>query len=655
MKFNKYKAFTIAELMIILSLLTIIMAAFAPVFTVRYNNASTENVWTFVPNDDQYDAYYDQQNKSMTAQAFVGVTPSNKADIARYAPYAKLVIRPSELFQIQPQIQFRYGSENNGAGRMVGEILANNNGNLLFGGPYKSVDKHGAKYNTAYGIRALKSLNSGESNTALGYGALDVVTGGNFNTAIGYMAGYSMSSASRNTLIGYSTGYRIDKGYSNTIIGDSIGLGSSSEVYGNTILGQNTISASNLSYLHYNTVIGSNSMPNVKQGEYNTAVGAGTFGYLTAGAGNTAIGYKACDRVTGNYKTCIGTYAGSRVENSANIGIMEDSEDRVFIGSYDPFRNSFHVVYGGGASVLEVHNINSKNSGSRPVKNLGNTSVVINGNLIVRGQSYFTGNSPLYSGPSLMLFYINRGKKRTRGYGLTGLDGNRRRTAVIDDNNHVGKRRAQWGARYSCLCTLPANNDSMNGIPSYDWTTQQDISPHYSDDFRWGGSYEDKSTGNVVKLSGNGHGDRNIDLNYAHMYGDGSCCPDLRSDIRLKDLNSVYSAGLDELKELNTYNFTFKNDKDALPHVGVIAQDLKQVFPTAVSKDKNGYYRIRWDEMFYAAINAIKTINSKVEALAARISNDRARVSALKHDNALMEKKLDVLEQELLNLEKSRK
>ena len=52
-KFNKFKAFTLAELMIMLSVLTVLLAAFAPVFTVRYNNASSSEIWNEVPDDEE--------------------------------------------------------------------------------------------------------------------------------------------------------------------------------------------------------------------------------------------------------------------------------------------------------------------------------------------------------------------------------------------------------------------------------------------------------------------------------------------------------------------------------------------------------------------------------------------------------------------------
>lgn len=102
------------------------------------------------------------------------------------------------------------------------------------------------------------------------------------------------------------------------------------------------------------------------------------------------------------------------------------------------------------------------------------------------------------------------------------------------------------------------------------------------------------------------------------------------SDMRLKDIGEAFNSGLEELNKLKFYHFTFKNDKDKQPHVGVMAQDLEQVFPTSVKKDKDGWLQIRWDEMFYCAINAIKELNLKVIAITEKINDFGKDITDLK-------------------------
>lgn len=657
MNSKKYKAFTIAELMIILSLLVIIMAAFAPIFTMRYNNASSENVWAFVSNDDQYDAYYDHVNKSMTAQAFIGLTPTDKSDIAGYAPYSKVVIRPTDkLTKPQTQIAFRYG--NSGAGTLVGELFADST-NMLFGGYYEKLEHRSPKYNSSFGVDTLSKLTTGSYNTALGLSALKTLSSGSYNTAIGSNAGSAVTAGEYNTLIGNSAAKNLVYGNYNTVIGEGIPLSASAS--GNTVIGYN-IGPKLYGKFVNNTVVGSNSMPKATAGIGNTALGAYTLQSLVSGDYNTAIGYNACSEITGSYKTCLGANSGEDHSSYPSQfkdkykSLYTDKIERVYIGSFpEQFYRGFaekDTLNFAGASVLEVHNVTTHNAFATPLPS-GDASVVINGSLIVRGQPYLTAKAALYGDrPALMLYFVERAKQRTHGWGFGGHDGAERTEKVRGKN---GRMHAQQGGRLSCVCAVPHNSqNSNNGITSYDWTSQMSAA-NVSDDRRYGGTYTDKSTGVSVTMSGRDHESMDIDLNYAHMFSNGSCCPDIRSDIRLKDLSSIYTAGLNEINKLNVYNYTYKNDNDKLPHVGVIAQDLKQIFPNSVTKDSNGYYRIRWDEMFYAALNAIKTLNTKVEALANRIKDDRSRIAALKHDNAVMIKKLDELEAELTTLEKKRK
>ncbi|MDE6138690.1 MAG: tail fiber domain-containing protein, partial [Candidatus Gastranaerophilales bacterium] len=113
------------------------------------------------------------------------------------------------------------------------------------------------------------------------------------------------------------------------------------------------------------------------------------------------------------------------------------------------------------------------------------------------------------------------------------------------------------------------------------------------------------------------------------------------SDIRLKDVGETFNGGLEELNKLKFYNFTFKNDNDKQPHVGVMAQELEQVFPNAVKKDKDGWLQIRWDEMFYSAINAIKELNAKVIAIAEKLQDISKDITDLKTKTEKQQSEID--------------
>ena len=106
------------------------------------------------------------------------------------------------------------------------------------------------------------------------------------------------------------------------------------------------------------------------------------------------------------------------------------------------------------------------------------------------------------------------------------------------------------------------------------------------------------------------------------------------SDRRLKYVGTESKSGLDKIRQLKVFNYTFKKDEKKTPHVGVIAQDLQKIFPDAVTKDDNGFLRIRMEDMFYAVINAIK----ELDAIVKHHTEVLAEVSRLKAENKELRK-----------------
>ena len=100
------------------------------------------------------------------------------------------------------------------------------------------------------------------------------------------------------------------------------------------------------------------------------------------------------------------------------------------------------------------------------------------------------------------------------------------------------------------------------------------------------------------------------------------------SDRRLKNVGERFTAGLAELNKLDVYNYTFKKDKENTPRVGVMAQDLQKVFPNAVVKGDDGFLRIRMEDMFYAMINAIKELNTRVCEIVKNVTDINAKIDA---------------------------
>lgn len=332
-------------------------------------------------------------------------------------------------------------------------------------------------------------------------------------------------------------------------------------------------------------------------------IGFGTTNYLNS----VAIGYKASantDSVTignsasGNeYGVAIGSNSQTRYKNSVAIGYSartsgenavaigasqwstEAGERSVAIGYGARARYENSIAIGANASVMGENSIAIGNNATANYKNtvvLGdsNTTVFIPGNLVVNHAALIGRaagrNDNLYFRP-----YAQEDGRHFAVLNAGDWKGNDSNLSMVQDDTDTDKLVVRVG---------PYSTQT-------EWWRGD-----YKDNNRTHINFEDPTRGNNPK---------------SHKH----------SDIRLKNVGEPFTAGLNELEKLNFYHFTFKKDKDQVPQVGVMAQDLQKVFPQAVSKDDGGWLTIRWDEMFYAAINAIKELNTKVCAIAKDVTN----------------------------------
>ena len=281
---------------------------------------------------------------------------------------------------------------------------------------------------------------------------------------------------------------------------------------------------------------------NAKAGSDNGVSIGYNAGSSTKGTNNIAIGAGACQYVTGSYKTCIGANSGP----ASGSDWASDDKERIFIGSRSKFNN--------GPAVLEVHNEGGSSFGRNK-----DSSVVINGNLIVKG----------------------------------------------------GIITTLW--RYG-----GGDNDNVNLLARSSGQLEPEWNDTVSELFK---RYADNGHGEFKSFSGN-----------------------VISDRRLKYVGKESTTGLDKVRQLKVFNFTYKKDTTKTPHVGVIAQDLQKVFPNAVQKGKDGFLTIRMEDMFYAVINAIKELDAKITALQKENQELKQLVKQVQEDNKRLDQRLQKLE-----------
>ena len=587
---NKKRAFTLAEVMIVLLVLTLLLAVFAPFITKRRSTGKKADLWRWSTRNylaGPMDAYFnptDDNGNVVNASLFVGLTPDSEAEINDiYLPLGKIIIRSGYIDNnsIQHQIQLRHGRANyEDIGTYAGSLLVDN-ANILFGSMLEHMvpKRSDASYpmnNISFGFEALNSIGDrgagsdpALNNIAIGVRALDRLVAGDNNVAIGAAAGSSgdadsagaVFNGSRNTMIGYNAGFDTISS-DNTLIGYKSTSGSGDN---NVFIGANTGQQANMvdsegrsNNYRNNTAIGYNALSSITGGETggdargvnNVAIGAGALKNLQKGSHNLAIGYNACANITNqSYKTCIGANSGPAADSPvfAELGMgIDDKALRTYIGT-NPNLSANGTSWGsgvyGGDAVLEIHNVGGANARLNNAPSvISNTTTVINGNLVVMGNTYLTVGNFLYP--------------------------------FTYDNNI-------FGADIASPCS--------NGQTGYAFSIAGACAP-------------------LANLSG-------------------------VSDRRLKNIGSSYRAGLDEINKIQVYDYTFKADKSKTPHTGVIAQQLQKVFPNAVFTSKDGFLQIRWDEMFYACINAIKELNSKMSSLLKQAVNLENKIDRLEKEN----------------------
>ncbi|WP_412474445.1 tail fiber domain-containing protein [Halobacteriovorax sp. YZS-2-1] len=124
------------------------------------------------------------------------------------------------------------------------------------------------------------------------------------------------------------------------------------------------------------------------------------------------------------------------------------------------------------------------------------------------------------------------------------------------------------------------------------------------------------------------------------------------SDERLKDLTGEYSHGLDEIMNLNTVKYRYKENNalgilNEREHSGFIAQDVQKVIPEAVRKTTDDFLTVDNDPIFLALINATKEQQEQIEenkrmqklmqeGNSRRISSLEEQVDALKEENEIL-------------------
>ena len=689
---HKFNAFTLAEMMVVMLIMSIVLAAMAPVMTTK-NKVDNSSPWKYSPNNSS-DAYFGQ---GASMRAMIGQLNGEDTD------NGKLII--NNLGSSFSHILFKNGNTILGDLYMSGNnlILGQRNGsstslgqNNINIGPnnWPSTDITGQS-NIIIGDNAMTHLSTGSNNIGLGT-TLTALTTGTGNVTIGDNSLISVTTGDGNIGLGNEANPAITTASKTIAIGTNsvassigaIAIGSnltSSEAHGPEqdaaqARVMNSIAIGNNATSGANNGAGQNSIAIGNQAKANSTNDSGTSGiaigaYSNAGDHSVALGTSALkSNTTGSDNIAVGTSAlKSNTTGPGNIAIGENTlysntrgDDNIAIG-----RNALYQSDTGGGNIAigyqamyHQNDINYGNTavgyqamvGTNSASNYHNTAIGYRALNRAGNNSNNAGQNTAVGSGAL--------ENNVTGFGNTAIGANALNAGSKGDyNTGLGYYACAnvTGSYKTCIGynAGPANNDTLaknNEKVVYlgDANTTVYIPGNLivgKDTMLGARTAGDRKQYKVFLKAGNkGTNDRwtfigthDYKGSDDNLYGlddatftDGSfkllnaeSFEGKYSDRRLKYVGKDNNDGLAKIKQLKVFNYVYKKDTTKTPHVGVIAQDLQKVFPNAVQKGKDGFLTIRMEDMFYAVINAIKELDAKYQAQEKRINELEKRIEKL--------------------------
>lgn len=706
---HKTTAFTLAEMMVILTVMSVVMAATMPIITAPDSamlggTVSDDNLWIKGNNF-----------KSISTANFVAVgmapdvnTPStgtaglfinNKADesspsqiLFTVSPDGKKVYNAGRLY-LGYMDTYNVAIGANALTETKLEIPAavyNDYKNVAIGDwAMRRGSTSGRIGSVAIGSMAFYG-SSPYNSVAIGYAALAVGSTQNNdnNVGIGYMAGYDGSPShplNRTVDIGYLAGYNTSSyGYRENLTNIGYQAGAMSEAR----------HAVNIGYL-----AGFGNHPTSSSS--NQVLGAVNIG-TNAGAMPIAEYVNTSNNCSANYHVAMGDHAlyapMALVDEVVAIGsyagynLRGDTKGAVFIGN----RAGYQIQQG------NIRNYELVSIGSYANYNGVGTTVAIG---YMAGStkgaiSNYTGSGSSQTQNDKKMNEIAIGHKagascvndRLNSYGNIAIGHN----ALEETNNNnaviksicigYGSCAPNTKAVYSILlgqyASANPNTGSNNKYPMFSV-----ISPAWNTNASYlglDGIHRNPKGGTVVRFDNSSSNRllkyRSSDANnYSQMiiaetrlsnvfdfYNDYSVIildatniygPTSKptgytsSDKTLKENVKPLKYSLAEINRLNVYEYSYQDEPD-VRRIGVIAQELKKVIPEAVDISKKESFTINPDWVFYTMFNAVKELDKTVESCKSSLLAYAKEYQSLSIKMKSLEKEQKQLEKERKSLEK---
>jgi hypothetical protein len=401
-----------------------------------------------------------------------------------------------------------------------------------------------------------------------------------------------------------------------TINGLTVGKGGGS-VVGNTVLGYqagslNTVD-SGVTYIGYQA--GYNGY-NASGTSGNTAVGYQA-SYTSCLYSNTSLGYQALYANTSGHNTALGYQALTANTSGSNNTAIGDS---ALAANTTGLRN-----------IATGFALYQNTTGSYNIalgwQSLYNNTTASNNTAVGYQAGYnSTGGNGTYFG------YV-------AGYNTTGAN-----NCFIGINSGY---QVTTGAKNTILGAFQGYNGSLDirTASNYIVLSDGDGNPQVSIDSNakmtigasgFNGGIRMPSTGGTIYIASvTSNSQFQIAYNSTSAgvaLGSGATSWSTFSDERLKNVTGIYTTALNDISQIKPVKFTWKNDFENKPQVGVIAQSVQNVVPEAIDSTtyemggNTEYLQVRYTELIPLMIASIQELNATVTAQAAEIAALKAKV-----------------------------
>lgn len=153
-------------------------------------------------------------------------------------------------------------------------------------------------------------------------------------------------------------------------------------------------------------------------------------------------------------------------------------------------------------------------------------------------------------------------------------------------------------------------------------TTGQALLSDGDGTFSWGQAGETYTAGTGMTLTGTqfsiGQAVGTADtVQFAEVRATGDVIAAYSSDKRLKDNIKPIENALDKVNNLGGYEFDWNKEQDTYRghDIGVVAQEVEDMFPELVVTRANGFKAVRYEKLVAVLIQATKELSAKVKEL----------------------------------------